>query len=197
MRHTILRTAEEVFTQRDYHTVQMDDVAAACGIGKGTLYRQFPSKRALYLAVVLDGITRLRAELTAVLRTPEPPVRQIEHVVGATLAFFWDRLRFFALIHQHEEQPDDDTRAWFRQRVQLTRLVEGALDRAVVSGHLRPVDTRIATEMLFGMMRAANRYRRPSDRRDDLVAAVLDLFMHGVATPAGRRALSRPRTRRN
>ncbi len=52
LRDDILRAAEAVFTRHEYHQVQMDQVAEACGVGKGTLYRYFPSKRALYLAVV-------------------------------------------------------------------------------------------------------------------------------------------------
>ena len=63
LRDAILAAGERVFGRRDYSQVQMDDVAAACGVGKGTLYRYFPSKQALYLAVTFDGIEKLRDEL--------------------------------------------------------------------------------------------------------------------------------------
>src|SRR5512135_3473482 len=81
LREAILAAAERVFTRRDYHEVQMDDVAAACGVGKGTLYRYYRSKRELYLAVTFDGIVRLRAEIEAAVRTAEPPARKLERVV--------------------------------------------------------------------------------------------------------------------
>lgn len=196
VRAAILQAGEDIFTRRDYHQVQMDDVAAAAGVGKGTLYRHFRSKRALYLAVVFDGIGRLRAELTETLRTRETPARQIERVVAATLHFFWDRRRFFVLINQHEDSPDQDTREWLRQRQQLAAIVHEALTRAIASGAVRPIDVGIATEMLFGMLRAANRYRRPTDRPETLVAVVVDFFMNGVGTPTGRRVLARPPSRR-
>src|SRR2546427_38327 len=62
LRESILRAAESVFTLHDYHEVQMDQVARACGVGKGTLYRHFPSKRALFLAVMF-GKCRYRVPL--------------------------------------------------------------------------------------------------------------------------------------
>jgi len=189
LRERILAAAETVFTRRDYHEVQMDDVARACDVGKGTLYRYFPSKRALYLAVMFEGIERLRAELERTVAREASPVRRIERLVHGTLSHFWDRRFFFALIHQHEHRPDEDVREWFRHRDQLSRLVQGTLEQAMAAGHLRRVNPRIATEMLFGMMRGVNRYRAEGDRLPDLVASVVDVFMCGVGTESGRREL--------
>ena len=196
MHDDILRAAEDVFTRRDYHEVQMDDVAIASGVGKGTLYRYFRSKRDLYVAVMFDGIARLRGELEAAMRTAEPPARKLERIVRCTLGHFWDRRGFFALIHQHEHRPDRDVLEWWRQRQQLVQLVQGAFDEAIAAGHARGVDSRIATEMLFGMMRGANRYRSADDSLEDMVAAVVDVLMRGIGTSVGRRALERARAAR-
>jgi AcrR family transcriptional regulator len=189
LREAILRAAEEIFTRHDFHEVQMDEIAGASGVGKGTLYRYFRSKRDLYLAVTFGGIERLRTELDAALRSAEPPARKIEHIVRCLLGYFWDRRLCFAFIHQHEPRPDRDTHEWFRQREQLVRLVRRAFDQAIATGHVPRVDSRIATEMLFGMMRGVNRYRAEGDRLPDLVASVVDVFMCGVGTESGRREL--------
>ncbi len=193
LRQDILGAAEDIFAQRDFHEVQMDEVAAACGIGKGTLYRYFGSKRDLYLAVMFEGVARLRAELEAALDTNDAPARRIEGVVRRTLQHFWDRRSFFALIHRHEPKRDADARQWQRQREQLSAVFQGTIDAAIAAGHLRPGNSRIATELLLGMIRGVNRYRRADDSLEDLVAAVVDVFMGGVGTPAGRRVLARKR----
>jgi AcrR family transcriptional regulator len=185
LRDAILRTAEPIFTRLDYHEVQMDDVARECGVGKGTLYRYFRDKRDLYFAVTFAGVERLRAELEARLAGDEPPAQKIEHVVRHTLSRFWERRHFFALIQQHEHQEGPDVRAWFQHRARLVRLVQGALDDAIRRGRLRRVDSRIATELLFGMIRAANRYRAREDSLDRLVATVVDVFMRGVGAAGG------------
>ncbi len=187
LRDDILAAAEAIFTERDYHEVQMDDVARAGEVGKGTLYRYFRSKRELYMAVMFEGIGRLHGEIEAVARTADPPVRKLERIVRCTLGHFWDRQRFFALIHQNEHKPDRDLRVWFRHRRRLVRLVQDAFDQAIAAGQVRAVDSRIATEMLFGMMRGVNRYRTRDDRLDTLVTAIVCMLMDGVGTPAGRR----------
>ena len=172
----------------------MDDVVQASGVGKGTLYRYFPSKRELYLAVMFEGIERLRAELAAAVATDEPPARKIRHIVHRTLAYFWDRRFFFSLIHRNEHRGGGEARAWLRHREALSRLVQHTLEGAMVAGHVRRVNARIATEMLFGMMRGVNRYRAEGDRLDDLVTAVVGVFMRGVGTPTGRRIVEQPCT---
>src|SRR2546426_6969504 len=105
LREGILRAAETIFTRRDYHEVQMDDVAEACGVGKGTLYRYFPGKHALYFAVTFEGIERLRTELAAAVGTSEPAARKIRGIVHRTLAHFWDRRVFFSLTPPNEHKP--------------------------------------------------------------------------------------------
>jgi AcrR family transcriptional regulator len=196
LRESILAAGERVFGRRDYSQVQMDDVATACGVGKGTLYRYFPSKQALYLAVTFDGIEKLRDELAAVVAESDSAARALEQIVRRTLAFFWDRRGFFALIHRHELEPDADVREWFAQRAELTRIVEDTVRRAIAAGDLRPTDPRLATEMLFGMLRAANRYRAGTDAFETLVQTVMETFLRGVATPAGQRRLTAIQQRR-
>jgi AcrR family transcriptional regulator len=196
LREAILAAGERVFGRRDYSQVQMDDVAAACGVGKGTLYRYFPSKQALYLAVTFDGIEKLRDELAAVVADASSATTALEQIVRRTLAFFWDRRGFFALIHRQELEPDADVREWFAQRAELTRIVEDTVRRAIAAGDLRPIDPRLATEMLFGMLRAANRYRRRTDAFETLVHTVMETFLRGVATPAGQRRLAAVQQRR-
>ena len=190
LRDTVLRVAEDIFTRHDYHEVLMEDVARASGVGKGTLYRYFPSKHALYMAVMFDGIERLHGELRRALDAPAAPGRKIERIVRCTLAHFWDRRFFFALLHRNEHKHDDvDNREWLRRRAELSRTIQRAIKEAIAAGHVRRIDPRIATEMLLGMLRGANRYRSAHDSLDAMVAAVVDVFLCGAGTPTGRRLI--------
>src|SRR5712691_7883006 len=120
LRDKILRAAEVIFARHDYHEVQMDDVVEACGVGKGTLYRYFPSKQQLYFTVMFDGIQRLRVELEAAVGTEEPPAQKVHRIVHRTLAFFWGRRFFFSLIHRGEHKMTGEAREWFRYRAALS-----------------------------------------------------------------------------
>jgi TetR/AcrR family transcriptional repressor of mexJK operon len=51
-RTAILAGAEEVFLRRGYALTTMDEVAAAAGVGKQTVYRHFTSKEVLFEALI-------------------------------------------------------------------------------------------------------------------------------------------------
>jgi len=53
---TILSTARDMFLEGGYDTVAMENVAALAGVSKGTLYVRYPSKEALFTAIVEDRV---------------------------------------------------------------------------------------------------------------------------------------------
>jgi len=56
-RARVLAAAEEAFTAEGL-AVPLDEIARRAGVGAGTVYRHFPTKEALFEAVILDRITR-------------------------------------------------------------------------------------------------------------------------------------------
>lgn len=187
VRQEILHAAEVIFTRRDFHEVLMEDVALECGVGKGTLYRYFPSKRELYLAVMFEGIEELRNDLRRALGRPGAPVEKIECIVHCILSHFWDRRFFFALIHRNEHKPEDpEGREWLRRRAEIVAVVQHTLEEAIAAGHMRRMDPHIAAEMLLGMVRGVNRYRHRQDALADVVASIVEVFWQGAAAGAAR-----------
>ncbi len=69
-RALILCAAERLFSERGAGCVSMDEVAAAAGVGKGTLFRRFGSRAALARAVLSE---RERAFQESIIRG-EPPL---------------------------------------------------------------------------------------------------------------------------
>jgi len=63
-RRRILEAAEEVFADRGV-SAPVDLVAERAGVGVGTLYRHFPTKEALFEAIVLTRLEDLVAEASA------------------------------------------------------------------------------------------------------------------------------------
>lgn len=197
MRERILRSAESVFLRQDFHEVHMDEVARASGVGKGTLYRYFGSKDALFTALMLDGIDLLRSQIEAAVSEPGEPVAKLERVVRASLEHMRERRFLFALLHRREHKPSrSDAREWERRRGRLARVVDDVVREAMLAGQVRSVDSRIMAEMLLSLLRAMDRTRRPGDSQAALVAAVFDLFLCGAGTPKGVAVWKAARRRR-
>jgi AcrR family transcriptional regulator len=62
-RRKVLVAADALFRERGVAEVSMDDVAAAAGVGKGTLYRRFGDKSGLAAALLDDRESVLQANL--------------------------------------------------------------------------------------------------------------------------------------
>jgi AcrR family transcriptional regulator len=63
----ILERADELFKDRSFDELRMADLAAELGLAKGTLYLYFPSKEALFLALLSDRLEAAFAKLFEVL----------------------------------------------------------------------------------------------------------------------------------
>jgi AcrR family transcriptional regulator len=71
-RNEILKIAQQVFTESGYEGASMAEIATRVGGSRGTLYRYFPSKERLFLAVVLSTGRRHL----------EPVFADLEHSAG-------------------------------------------------------------------------------------------------------------------
>ena len=60
-RQQLVALGGEMFSERPFDDVSIDDIAAAAGISKGLLYHYFPSKRDFYIAVVRHSADEMEA----------------------------------------------------------------------------------------------------------------------------------------
>ena len=95
-RALLLDAARRLIAKRGADAVSMDDIAAAAGVGKGTVFRRFGSRAGLMM-VLLDEDER--ASQQAFLFGP-PPLGPDAPPMERLVAFGHDRLRF---AHAHHE----------------------------------------------------------------------------------------------
>lgn len=90
-RELVLAAADELFAGTDApKAVSMDDIAAAAGVGKGTLFRAFGSRDGL-----LDALFAVRAApLRAELERPDSPLGPGAPPLPRILALFDELVRF-------------------------------------------------------------------------------------------------------
>src|SRR5512145_2065467 len=88
-RERILDAAEALFADRGFEGTALRDVAARVGIRTPSLYNHFPSKEALYAAVlerVVEPLLALLSELVQADPARRPDSRQVVERVMALLA---------------------------------------------------------------------------------------------------------------
>ncbi|KZB81736.1 TetR/AcrR family transcriptional regulator [Amycolatopsis regifaucium] len=70
-RAKVLAAAEQAFAV-DGLAVPLDEIARLAGVGAGTVYRHFPSKEALFQAVVLERVEQFAREARELLAAENP-----------------------------------------------------------------------------------------------------------------------------
>jgi AcrR family transcriptional regulator len=70
-RELVLQAAQTLFATRGV-SVAIDEIARAAGVGAGTVWRHFPTKEALFEAVVLHHLEQLVARARAQVDAPDP-----------------------------------------------------------------------------------------------------------------------------
>ncbi|MFC7761813.1 TetR/AcrR family transcriptional regulator [Catellatospora bangladeshensis] len=70
-RAKVLQVAYEVFAAEGLG-VPIDEIARRAGVGAGTVYRHFPTKEALYRAIVVDRVEHLVATARELAATQAP-----------------------------------------------------------------------------------------------------------------------------
>jgi len=111
-RDEILGAAAKLFAERGYAATDLQIVADALGVGKGTLYRYFPSKEQLFLAAVDRGMRKMRECVDAARTAVSDPLDQIVEAMDAYLGFFDEHPELAELLIQE--------RAVFRDRKKPT-----------------------------------------------------------------------------
>src|SRR5262245_2210375 len=87
-REEILDGAVKLFAQHGYTNTDMQVLADTVQVGKGTLYRYFPSKRDLFLAATDQIMRKLRQHIDGAITGIEDALQRIGVAIGAFLRFF-------------------------------------------------------------------------------------------------------------
>jgi len=87
-RQQILEVAKRVFARDGYRRTSIDHIVDDLGVGKGTVYRYFENKKALFLAVFEDGMQKLRHNMRSNVDIVSDPGERIGAAVRTFLKFF-------------------------------------------------------------------------------------------------------------
>ena len=174
-REAIVHAARAVFAEAGLDA-PLDAIARRAGVGRGTLYRRFPSRDDLLLAIHEDNIDSLEA---VAVDAPNPEHAFVDVLVAAKKMLVADR-GFVELLRRHPVSRQSARHVSDR----FLTIIEEPLRRAQRAGHvrddLRPEDVLLILDMLGGAALGAGPHRAP-DRADRALGLVLD----AVVPPAG------------
>jgi AcrR family transcriptional regulator len=150
-REQLVALGVEMFSERPFDEVSIDDIAAAAGISKGLLYHYFPSKRDFYVAVVRHSAEEMQ-EITET-DPALPPLARLAAGLDRYLEYVETHARGYATV----------LRAGIGSDPEVAAIVEGVraamADRILEDlplGPPPPAAVRIAVRGWVGFAEAAS-----------------------------------------
>lgn len=185
-RAQVLAVAQDLFAREGFHHVSMDDIADRAEVSKPVLYRHFPSKLDLYLAVVDHRgqalVTAVDEALAAVDRGEQQSGRAVVRgIVQAYVEFVEQAGDSFSLLFESDVTRDSGVRSRVEQ---ASADAARAICRALRELAGLPLEhAALLSTALVGMARVAatSRYRTREVGVDDAVDLVTQLAWRGVA----------------
>jgi TetR/AcrR family transcriptional regulator, transcriptional repressor for nem operon len=174
----VVEAAREQFWTRGYSSTSVDDLTAATGLGKGSLYGAFGDKHSLFVRALDDYCTTAVARVSAQLRQPGVPAidrlaNHVQAIVGDVIADADGRGCMMAKSSAELGGADldvdrivgDSLRRWRSDLVDC--LVEAQGDGAITA----EADPQALATMLLGLLRGLEVLRKGGVKPAQLRAA--------------------------
>jgi len=156
-REKILDVAEARFAQRGYAGVGLRELAAAAGLGKSSLFHHFPTKSALYGAVLDRVIERIDRRMRRALEAGSDARAQLSAAVLALIDTLAEdppaaRLLLRTVFEDDDISADAPELAASNARLDaLIARIAQALTDGIAAGAIRPISVPDAIQTLIGV----------------------------------------------
>lgn len=199
-RRKIMQAAEKLFRNRRVHEITIDEVAAAAGVGKGTIYLHFRDKDDLFFQTATAGFDDLCELLWRRIPEEAPFAEQLLGACEQISAFFKERRQLFRMMQTEEWRMywcrGAMRERWLARREKLidavTRIVRKGLAEGAIREDLPPETLAV---FLLGLLRTRGRAPAKSPEAKTSLKLLVDLFYRGAGRSGKGRAPKRQKRR--
>lgn len=184
----ILAAARQLLDQRGLEAMTMEEIAAAAGVAKGTLYLYFQSKDDLIQALLTMVGKNILRDLETTLQAAGTPPEKLKRIVTVLLEYL-NRERVLFPIYAREllRGRQESRRGFWRHYQELEErfvtLVTDLFAEGIAAGQFIPANPRLLTFLIRGLVRATGYYQRAEGQVDaakEALPVILTLLSSGL-----------------
>jgi AcrR family transcriptional regulator len=189
---SLIAAATSLFAARGFRGTTTKEIAKAAGVSEALLFKYFPTKRALYTAILAE-----KANLSALVEAIDDVAhKRDDHRLFSMIASYrirpgadptMLRLLLFSGLEGHELAD----MFFSKQHRVINDYLAGYIKTRIQEGAFRPVDPLLAARAFIGMVvhhRLLHEiYRQPMHRsHEETVSTYVELFLTGLVKGNGR-----------
>lgn len=184
----LLEAARRLFAEQGFHATTVEDIAAAAGVAKGTVYLYYKSKHDVYWAALERGITELLHEIQTRLEAEASPEDKVRAFIAIKIRYFEMNRDFFRIYFSELgsgfSHPTQMPPQFEQMYLQQARILEAVLQQGIQDKAIREIRTDTAAVAISDLIRGIIVQRLLGWSTKDVesdIGFVFDLVWRGVA----------------
>jgi TetR/AcrR family transcriptional regulator, cholesterol catabolism regulator len=180
----IIAVAARLFKEKGYRATTLEDIAAAVGMLKGSLYYYIRSKEELLYLVVRDPIRQAYNKLEEIVKSDAPVRVKIAQAITNHMTLFHQHYPHIAVyLHDFHHLLQKLEKNAIETPKHYQRLWAELLQQGVQTGELRyDLDTKVTGYAILGMCNWIYRWYNPHGAlsAEDIAAIFTKLVLEGL-----------------
>jgi AcrR family transcriptional regulator len=185
-RDSVIRAAARAFNEHGYHNTSLDDIAAALGVTKPTVYYYVENKEQLLFECFRAGLEPIRTALGAAELSGDSGRERLRRVIGDYARAIASEYGWCMVRAEHQDLGPELSAQVKALKSEIDQGIRRLLRRGIEDGSIEPCDQRIAAFAIAGALNwIAHWYREGQSMGADAVADAYVAFLENALKPRG------------
>ena len=177
----IINVAANLFSQKSYHDVTMDQIAEQVGVAKGTIYLYFDSKENLYLEILEDTYEEIESILEKEIAKDDSAPKKLKKMLRLIFTFYLQHIDVLRILSRDEthliREHFEFTEHWRLRRIKLYQKI---LEKGIKEGSFRPANTKLTALIIFGLVRSVMFFYQTDKNAGEIAEEVYSMISDGI-----------------
>jgi len=183
-RANILKAAIVIFSKDGYHQAKMEDIAKMAGIGKGTIYLYFESKRQLFYSMIKEITDKFLQGIYGKIKGEQDLKKVLETILTYTFDCMHKHQDMTSLMINRPGTVDEDMQGWLSaQRTKIIEFLAGTIEDYALLNNYSGINYNLAAHSFLGMIVSLIGEQLLSDKNLDvknICDEIIQMFFYGI-----------------
>jgi len=169
-RKSILEAAEKIFSAKNYNLARVDDIAEEAQFSKATLYKYFPSKKEIFLQIILSSFEEAEKKMMKIFEKKskaEKKLRELIYFVSLSSRkkkiiarlFLMDKETVKKILSDPKEKKGVSNQHFhipYKFKIKIRKIYDivcEIIKEGIESGEFRKMDVKDAANIFGAMVR--------------------------------------------
>ncbi len=180
----LLNAAAAVFSRDGYYKAKVEDIAKHAGVGKGTIYEYFTSKKELFQEMVRGSLEEYEILIRQEVDSVKGWDKKLEKLIEANIKFASNYRNLAKIVSSDPGSIGEASKKWLiNERISMTKFIEDIILCGIEDSTFREVDPNITAIAFLGALGSVVGkllFDDDSFQQSEVKQKLMDIFIGGI-----------------